>query len=260
MSSEALFERQGDRFVASEVTRGPWDPDAQHGGAAAAVLMRAFEPLRDLDEDLSFARVTFEFVRPIPIGEVSVEAAVVRPGRRVQLYEATMRDGTGTDVVRARALAVRLANSRGRDTGLGVIPRSPEYGRYNDLMPEIRPMFAPDGVEIRFVGGRFGGGDSTAWFRLRMPVVDDEEPTALQTLAAAADFGNGISASLSWDEYMFINPDLTIYIEREPVGEWVCLQATTRIAPEGIGLAESVLYDVRGRVGRALQSLLVAPR
>jgi acyl-Coa thioesterase superfamily protein/acyl-CoA thioesterase superfamily protein len=259
MSTEALFEQQGGRFVANEVTRGPWDPEAQHGGAAAAVLMRTFEPLRDLDEDLSLARVTFEFVRPIPIGEVTVEAAVVRPGRRVQLYEATMRDGAGTEVVRARALAVRLANSRGRDTGLGVAPRTPEYGRHNDFMPEIRPMFAPDGVEIRFVGGRFGGGDSTAWFRLRVPVVADEEPSPLQTLAAASDFGNGISSNLSWDEYMFINPDLTIYIEREPVGEWICLQATTRIAPEGVGLAESVLYDTRGRVGRALQSLLVAP-
>ena len=78
--------------------------------------------------------------------------------------------------------------------------------------------------------------------------------------AAAGDFGNGISAVLDWSKYAFINPDLTLYIERPPAGEWICLDASTRIAPGGIGGAESVLYDQRGRVGRAIQALLVAPR
>ncbi len=83
----------------------------------------------------------------------------------------------------------------------------------------------------------------------------------LQHLAAAGDFGNGISATLSWDEYLFINPDLTLYVEREPVGEWICLESETRIAAgDGIGIAESVLFDSRGRIGRATQALLVAPR
>jgi hypothetical protein len=241
------------------VTRGPWDPDAQHGGAAAALMMGALQSL-PADEDMAFARVTYEFMRSVPLDEVSVSADIVRTGRRTQLLEATMHDAAGRDLVRARALQVRMANARGWDTGLGVGPRGHEFGRYNDLMPEVRPMFAPDGVEIRFVGGRFGGGDSTAWFHLKLPVLEDEPTTALQTMCAAADFGNGISSSLSWDEFLFINPDLTIYIEREPVGDWICLQSTTRIPPDGVGIAESVVYDGRGRVGRALQSLLVAPR
>ena len=82
----------------------------------------------------------------------------------------------------------------------------------------------------------------------------------MQRLAAAGDFGNGISTILPWDEYVFINPDLTLYIERPPAGEWIALEAQTTIAPDGIGTAESVLYDARGRVGRATQALLVAPR
>jgi hypothetical protein len=122
-------------------------------------------------------------------------------------------------------------------------------------------MFAPDAIEVRFVAGTFHGlGPSTAWFRLRVPLVAGEEPSPLQRLAAAGDFGNGISATLSWDDYVFINPDLTVYVDRQPVGEWICLQAETIIAPDGIGTAESVLYDRRGRVGRAIQALLVAPR
>jgi hypothetical protein len=121
-------------------------------------------------------------------------------------------------------------------------------------------MFAFDAIEIRFVAGAWGGGPSTAWFRLRSPIVAGETPSALQLLAAASDFGNGTSAILSWDDYLYINPDLTLYIERAPMGEWICLESETRIARDGVGIAESVLYDRRGRVGRATQALLVAPR
>jgi hypothetical protein len=77
---------------------------------------------------------------------------------------------------------------------------------------------------------------------------------------AAADFGNGVSAVLDWDAFAFINPDLTVYLERDPVGRWIGLDARTRVAADGTALAESVLFDERGRVGRALQSLLVQPR
>lgn len=122
-------------------------------------------------------------------------------------------------------------------------------------------MFVSDAIEIRMIsGGFYEKGPATAWFRLRTPIVLGEEPTPLQRLAAAGDFGNGISATLPWDEYLFINPDLTLYIDRPPVGEWICLDAETRVAPTGIGVSESILYDERGRVGRAMQALLIARR
>ena len=122
-------------------------------------------------------------------------------------------------------------------------------------------MFSPDAIEVRFVAGTFyERGPATAWFRLRIPLVAGEDPSALQQLAAAGDFGNGISSSLSWDEYLFINPDLTLYVERAPAGEWIALDARTTIAADGIGLSEGILYDERGRVGRATQALLVARR
>jgi hypothetical protein len=122
-------------------------------------------------------------------------------------------------------------------------------------------MFAPDAIEIRFVAGTFReSGPATGWFRLRVPIVAGEEPSALQRVAAAGDFGNGISSMLSWDEHLFINPDLTLYLDRVPGGEWICLESQTRIALGGIGIAESVLYDQQGAFGRAIQALLVARR
>ena len=93
-----------------------------------------------------------------------------------------------------------------------------------------------------------------------MPLVAGEEPSPLQRLAAAGDFGNGISAALDWNSYVFINPDLTLYLDRPPEGDWICLDARTIIPPGGIGIAESTLYDQRGRVGRAIQALLVGRR
>jgi hypothetical protein len=261
MSESPVFEVFDGRFVATQLARGPWDPNAQHGGAPAALIVRAFERLPAPD-GLGLARVTYEFLRPAPVGPVEVRAEIVRPGKRVQLLEGSMI-ADGVEVVRARGLRVHRAQTdTASPAGLdGTGPQAgPEAGRPAELSAPFRPMFALDSVEIRFVTGSWGQGPCAAWFRLCRPLVSGETPSALQHLAAAGDFGNGISAALSWDEYLFINADLTLYIEREPVGEWICLDSETRISADGIGLAESVLYDQRGRVGRATQALLVAPR
>jgi hypothetical protein len=174
----------------------------------------------------------------------------------VQLLEASMV-ADGIEVVRARALQVHRASAPGADPSP---PRGPEAGRPGELPGLHRPRFATDANEVRFVEGGFGGGPGTAWFRLVCPLVGDEPPTPMQRLAAAADFGAGLSSALPRERYLFINVDLTVYVEREPVGEWICLQSETRVASGGIGLADSVLSDQRGRVGRATQALLIAPR
>jgi acyl-coenzyme A thioesterase PaaI-like protein len=257
-SNHAIFVQDGVAFVATELARGPWSPDSQHGGAAAALLMREFERLDG--PGLVLARVTYEFVRPVPLGDLNVAASVIRPGKRVQLLEGSIQTPDGTDVVIARALRIRAADPEVPTTE-SAPPPGPEQGRDNEFRSPYRPMFAPDAIEIKFVRGEFHGrGPATAWFRLRAPVVAGEQPSPLQRLAAAGDFGNGISSTLSWDEYLFINPDLTLYIDREPVGEWIGLESRTWIAKDGVGTAESVLYDELGRVGRATQSLLIARR
>jgi hypothetical protein len=259
MAETAIFTSRNGRFLASELARGPWDPDAQHGGAPAALLMRAFERC-EAGDALAMARVTYEFLRPVPLGELEVRASVTESHRRAQWLEGSILDRSGSELVRARALRVMAAETGGV-TAEPPPPPGPHQGRPHHVKPPHGlPMFAPDAIEIRFVAGAFGGGPSTAWFRLRHPLVAGESPSPLQRLAAAGDFGNGISAVLSWDQYLFINPDLTLYVDRDPVGEWICLQSETTLASEGIGTAESVLFDERGRIGRAVQALLVARR
>ena len=100
----AFYEPDGDRYVATELTRGPWDPGAQHAGPPAALLGREIERLPDAEE-FQVGRVTFEILRSVPIAPVSVEAQVVRPGRRVQLVEAELSDEAGEPLMRASGLA-----------------------------------------------------------------------------------------------------------------------------------------------------------
>lgn len=262
-AAEAIFLPLGaDRYQPTELARGPWDPDAQHGGAPAGLLAGALERVPS-ERPMAIVRITYEFVRPVPLSELRVETRVARPGGRVQLVEALLHAG-GTVVCRAVALRVRVAEV----AGASAIDPPPEVPGPEASAPvrmalfERGPvMFARDGMEVLLARGLFDEvGPAVAWFRLRVPLVDGEPTSALQRLAAAADFGNGISAAVPWDSHLFINPDLTVYVERLPDGEWVGLDARTRVGGGGAGLAESVLFDRDGRLGRSLQALYVATR
>ena len=257
----AFYERDGDRYLATELTRGPWDPGAQHAGPPAALVGREIERLEDAEE-FQVGRVTFEIMRSIPIGPVSVEAKVVRPGRSVQLIEATLSNDDG-ELMRARAWRIRRGEVDLSDAALASppAPPGPENGITGDFFPTGQEVGYHTAMEWRSVSGGFlDPGPATVWMRMRVPLVEDEEPTPLQRTLVAADVGNGISAVLDWRRYLFINVDLSVHLERMPDGEWVCVDAVTLPQPNGVGTAESVLSDERGRIGRAAQTLLVAAR
>jgi Thioesterase-like superfamily len=252
----SVYVPEGDVFVPTELARGPWDPNAQHGGAPAALLARAIEAAAG---ELVVARLTYEFLRPVPLEPLTVATRVVRPGRRARLIEAELAAGAQPVV---RALGLVLAQGSAPEVAPGAEPLPPPDGvEPSPGPPGERPMFGGDAIELRFVIGRFAEpGPAAAWLRFAVPLVEGEEPSPVQRVAAAADFGNGVSAALDWHEHVFINPDLTVYLARPPVGEWVGLDSRTVVEPNGIGLAESVLHDAGGPIGSAAQALLVAPR
>jgi hypothetical protein len=114
-----------------------------------------------------------------------------------------------------------------------------------------------DLVECRAAHGRMFSGPCAIWFRLRHALLEGEVPSGYQRVAVAADSGNGISAVLDYQQYSFVNSDLSIHLLRRPVGEWICLDARTHLDANGCGLAESALYDTVGLIGRSAQSLAV---
>ena len=259
--TDALFEPDGDTFVPTALTTGPWDPGAQHGGAPAALLAGRIDRV-DAPAAMSVARLTYELLRPVPLAPLRVTTSVIRPGRKVQLVQASLLTLDDTEVVRATALRIRTADLPVPDDTRPVDPVPPGHEHGTVLQfPTVRhdgPSFASAACDIRFVEGGFDRpGASVAWIRLTVPVVAGEPVSPLERVAAAADFGNGVSWVLPRERWVFINPDLTVHLVRPPVGEWVCLRSLTVPHDDGIGMAESALYDTEGRMGRSVQSLLL---
>jgi len=207
-------------------------------------------------------RVTFEILKPVPIGPVRVVAEVVRPGRSVQMVEASLCNDDG-ELMRARAWRLRTAALEIPDGVLSTPdpPPGPDQGSQPEFFSTGQDVGYHTAMEWRSVGGGFREpGPATVWMRMRCPLVAGEEPSPLQRTLVAADVGNGISAVLDWTRFVFINVDLSVHLERMPEGEWVCVDAVTLPQPTGIGTAESVLSDERGRIGRAAQTLLISER
>lgn len=259
--SEAIFHRDGALYVPTELARGPWTPDAQHGGAPAALLATLVERFEG-GEALLVARLTIELLRPVPISPLTVRSRWLRQGKKVQLVEVSLLSGD-TEVARCAALRMRRADIALPAELPHTAPPPPPANGASSMPPWAASVgyraFHSVGVEHRFIAGTFEEpGPATDWIRLRVPLIDGEETSPLSRVAAAADFGNGVSWVLHRSHgYSFINPDLTIYVYRYPAGEWVCLDAVTRVGPNGVGLAESLLFDEQGPIGRSAQSLLI---
>ena len=257
---DPLFTTDGERFLPSELTRGPWDPEAQHAGPPAALIGRAIERCPGIDGG-HVGRVTVEILRPVPLEPLEVKARVVRPGRNVELIEATLTGPEG-ELMRARAWRLRTAETTfepGPEPDPP--PPGPDQGRTVPFFATGQEVGYHTAIEGRFVEGEFTEpGPAVAWVRLPRPLVDDEQPSPLQRVLVAADSGNGVSAPFDYRRYLFINTDLTVHLHRMPAGEWVCLDAITRPEPHGVGMTDTLLWDEQGRIGRAAQTLLVRNR
>jgi hypothetical protein len=257
---ESFYVPEGDGYIATELTRGPWDPGSQHGGPPAALLGRELDRAGQVEGRL--ARVTYEILRPVPIGPMQVSAAIVRPGRRVEMVEGALADGDGTELMRARGWRIRTE-------ALDITPweerEEPVAGAEEahpvEFFPTGQDVGYHTGVDWRFVrGGYMEAGPALAWARMNHPLIAGEAIEPRDRVLIAADSGNGISSALDYRDWVFINTDLNVNVLRLPAGEWVGMDATTYPERDGVGFCDAALHDERGRIGRATQSLLVAAR
>jgi hypothetical protein len=201
-------------------------------------------------------RITLEILRPVPLAPLSVSVELVRPGRSVELLEASL-SGPDGELIRARAWRVQASDLRLDEQEPP--PAGPDVAVEGEFFATGQEVGYHTAMEYRFLKGGFVvPGPATVWMRPRVPLVSGEETTPLERIFITADSGNGVSAALDWRKTIFINTDLTVHLLREPVGEWVCLDAVTHV--DGLGMADSALYDEHGRIGRAVQTLLVRSR
>ena len=257
---DAFFVREGARFVATALTRGPWSNEHQHGGPPAALLAGAIERAGSDAAEFRLLRVTVEFLRPVPIAPLEVSTEMVRAGKQVQRVGASLSVG-GVEV--ARALGLRL---RRQQLDLVEPPATPRPLPHPDgLVPHRFSFFRHEvayhtAIELRIARGTWAKGPVDAWMRPLFPLVRGEPTSACERVLILADAESGVCPPLAPDRWTFLNPDLTVYFGREPRGEWLGLEITSEAHADGTGLAQSALSDLEGPFGRAAQGLVVAPR
>lgn len=265
---DSFYEPDGELYVSTELTRGPWDLGAQHAGPPAALIGREVERLGagriggEGGPSAQVGRITYEVLRSVPIAPLRVEARIVRPGRRVEMFEAELTDEAGEALMRAQGWRLRTELvDFDEPEPAPEPPPGPESGEPGQFFHTGYDVGYHAAMEYRFTRGAFmERGPATVWMRMAVPLLPGEEPSPLQRVLAAADSGNGVSAALDWSRYLFINVDLSVHLHRLPKGEWVCLDAVTLPEPNGIGMADTRLLDEQGPIGRAVQTLLVADR
>jgi hypothetical protein len=270
-STASLFRRIDVNLVMpTDLARGPWDERALHGGPVAALIADAMEQMPDDGIDWFVARLTMELERPVPTEPLAVDVTVTRPGRKVSILDATVTlAATGMVLARGRALRIRQADVRLPFDDPTLVPMlqrepappGPEHGTDDEITTLEYVGFHNGAVEHRFLdlpaqsdGGVFD------WIRMIVPVFPDRPLTSWQRVAGAADFANGISHVLPFETHLFLNADLTIHLFQPMEGEWVGMASKTHHGRRGIGMSDTALFDVNGRIGRSNQSLLLEVR
>lgn len=268
----SLFEPVGsepETWFPTELSRGPWSLDSLHGGPVAALMTRAAQRLES-PIPTRLARITVELFAPVPFVALTIETSVIRPGKRVSTVELKLKvadsveaadsdaGSEGQVLAVARAQRIRIEPVDFPDGASDQVPEFPDSASVITPWPgQPEFTFHANAVEHRFTSGGFDQiGPADDWICLLVPVVPGEEPTGWQRAAATADFTNGLSSLAPFDgKSVFINPDLTIALWREPQGEWLCNQAVTRTSDTGIGLSHAKLWDSSGLYGHGIQTL-----
>jgi len=251
------FSRIGpDAFMAHDTAEGPWTPGFCHGGAPAGLIVHAADEVRTAGE-MAVARVTVDLMRPVPVGELKVDARIAREGKKLQLVDVEIR---AVDALVARGSVLRLR--REEQPEVLTIPTADFAG------PELGTLTGPpSGVgfsqlfDMRAVAGSFDAlGPAAVWLRMSGPLVADERMSAATLAAASADFASGIAGVLPFDTWSYPSTDLTVSLAREPVGPWLLVDAECWAGAEGRGVTHARLGDALGWFGRSMQTTIFERR
>jgi len=253
----AFFVQDDERtYLATGLTRGPWDVRFQHGGPPCALLARA---IGEWPGDFAVARLLWDFRRPVPIGRLDVDVTPVHLGRTAQRLHATL-SADGAVVLEAQGLRIR------RDPGSPVAdPPLPDWPPPEALETHELSFFLHEegfhrAVELRMASGPWGVTPARVWARPRVPLVADQPTTALERTAILADAQSGMGPPLDPHRFNYANPDLALFLDRMPEGDWLGFDIRSSAQPDGIGLSQALIRDARGAFGRSAQTLVISER
>ncbi len=246
----------GDWFTPTEHTRGPWDVNACHAGPPTGLLARAVE---QLIPDKRLIRLTVDLLRPIPFAGFQVRASITRSGRSTAASAASLVNREGKTVAAATSLHMLKQSPIEYPTHTipSIKPTEANDGPFPIQTLHDKPAFNGSGVQIKYPDGENSGpGPTTVWMKT-VPLLVSETPSAFQRICPLADCGNAFGRNAEPSEVSFVNPDLTVVLHRDPVGDWLGSQSVGYWEATGQGLADALLFDEHGAVGRALQTMLL---
>lgn len=262
--SGPLFERSGEGYAPTVRARGPWSPDTLHGSPVAALLAYCAE--RRLDQSgaarggVRLARLTVDLSRPVPFDELQVEVSPRREGRRLTVFDLSV-SASERVLIRASALCLRADAERGSvGSEFGsAIPGAPEDADQIRVdRAGNRWVSYPGTLEMRHVVSPGGESPPIVWIRADAPVVADGELSGTVRAAGIADFVSPF-ANMQPGRSGYVNADLTMYLHRQPAGEWQWVRVVSRGAADGLATAQAILGDRLGAYGGCAAASLISP-
>jgi hypothetical protein len=255
----AIYRVDGDRVVTGADAAGPWDPRMQHGSAPASLVVWAAEAI-PTPVPMTIARVTIDLMRPVPVAPLTLETEVLREGRKIQLCAVRL---WADDALAVAATVLKIKTQANALPLEAVEPPlelpGPDRSRVDPAGFSSSPFVS--GFSLRAARGSFGvPGPGAIWYRADRPLVEGSAISLAMRAVVAADFCNGTAAVLDFRQWTFINADPTVSMARQPVGEWILVDAESWIGSDGAGLAMARLADMKGYFGRAIQSLVIEKR
>jgi len=242
-----FFTIDGDRYVPTPAARGPWNATSLHGRVIIGLLGSEIERLHG-DPEFIPARLTVDMYRLPDLSPVEVTTRIVREGRRIKVVDAEFISG-GVSAGRATC---QLLRRTGRPEGTVWKPPPWEVARPQDIpAPEPRNTPMGDMWAVRPIAGGFGTvGEKRTWMSEVRELVEGRALTPFVRVAVAADFTSPF-ANAGDQGLRYINSDVTVYLHREPVGEWIGFEVINHGDTEGVAIGECFLYDVAGPIGSA---------
>ena len=259
LATDAIFRVDGHTIVTGPGAAGPWDATMQHGAAPSSLVTWIAEQTPS-PAPMQVVRVSVDLLRPVPVAPLTFATEILREGRKIQLIGVTLL-AQGVVVVRATVLRIRIAQPAlpGDIADEPLAWPGPGDSRELKHNTSRNPFLA--GLSMRGAHGDFLSlGSAAIWYRLDRPIVEGQPVSQAMRAVVASDFCNGTSALLDFRTHTFINADLTVNLARLPVGDWILLDATSWIGPDGSGIAAAKLGDINGYFGRAVQSLVIENR
>lgn len=245
----------GGRFESTINAQGAWNPEEQHMAPISGLITQCLLECEPRD-GLHLSRLSFDILGMIPRGEFEISAAVVRPGRTIELVEARMDAGGRTAIV---AKAWRLGT---QDTAAVAAVEDQRIPGPEDAGPHEAMTAWPGGfirsLEVRVVPGH-RPGRGQVWMRNPYSMVEGRTTPDVVRLIGMVDAANGIAPRVEpgGNSWMYPNVDLQIHLYRMPTGEWLGLDTRVTFGSGGVGLTSSVLHDLDGPFGRSEQILTV---